>query len=93
MFSMCSNAYHSIIIILLYNGFNINNYYIIRMYFITMFMIPMQQVSPFQVQCSCAIKFHVAQLMNTLMKMASNSSSNLCSFIVSNAIGMVLESV
>ena len=29
--------------------------------------------------CACVIKFHVARLMNTLMKMASNSRSNLCS--------------
>ena len=55
--------------------------------FITMLMIPMQQaLSPFQLpcsKCSCVIKFHVARLMNTLMKtlrkMASNSRSNLCS--------------
>ena len=27
-------------------------------------------------KCACVIKFHVARLMNTLMKMASNSRSN-----------------
>ena len=30
-------------------------------------------------KCACVIKFHVAGLMNTLMKMASSSISNLCS--------------
>ena len=30
-------------------------------------------------RCVFVIKFHVARLMNTLMKMASNSRSNLCS--------------
>ena len=30
-------------------------------------------------KCACVIKFHVAPLMNTLMKIASNSRSNLCS--------------
>ena len=34
----------------------------------------------FQVyKCACVVKFHVAQLMNILMKMASNSRSKLCS--------------
>ena len=40
---------------------------------ITMLMIPMQQAfsaSMFRVyKCACVTKFHVAQLMNTLMKM------------------------
>ena len=49
---------------------------------ITMHMIPMQQAlsaSMFRVyKCACVI-FHVTRLMNTLMKMASNSRSNLCS--------------
>ena len=30
-------------------------------------------------KCACAIQFHVAGLMNRLIKMASNSKSNLCS--------------
>ena len=47
--------------------------------FITMLMSNKQ--SSFQVprfeECTCVIKFHVARLMNTLMKMASKSRSNL----------------
>ena len=49
---------------------------------ITMHMIPMQQaLSPFQpsTQMRMHNNFHVARLMNTLMKMASNLRSNLCS--------------
>ena len=39
-----------------------------------------QALSPLRrYKCACAIKFHVPQLMNTLMKMASTSRSNLCS--------------
>ena len=50
---------------------------------ITIHMIPMQQqaLSPFQpsTQMRMRNEFHVARLMNTLMKMASNLRSNLCS--------------
>ena len=55
-----------------------------------------QALSPFQLQvykCPCVIKFHVARLMKTLMKIASNSRSmqslqswGLSSFIVSEDI-------
>ena len=51
--------------------------------FITMLMIPIQQaLSHFQLEDTnvhAQLKFHVARLMNTVMKMASNSRSNLCS--------------
>ena len=52
--------------------------------FITMLMISMQQaLTPFQLPWSeytnAHAQFHVARLMNTLMKMAYNSRSNLCS--------------
>ena len=46
-------------------------------------MLPVQQaLSAFrfgEYKCACVIKFQVGQLMNILMKMASNSRSNLCS--------------
>ena len=71
-----------ILIIIIFN--------IIRMYLLrnvitcTMLMIPMQKtLSHFQLPCSetqinMRNQFHVARLMITLMKMSSNSISNLC---------------
>ena len=68
--------------------------------FITMFIIPMQQVSPFQVQCSEDTNVHVARLMNEYtyengvqFEIKSLQLLRLSFFIVLNAIGMVLESV
>ena len=60
---------------------------IIRMYLLTNVITMLMATSTFSFsasmfrvhKCACVIKFHVARLMNTLMKMASNSRSNLCS--------------
>ena len=70
-----SNAYHSIIIILLYNIHYYKNVFAHNCYYYAYDSNAFTSVF----QYVCVIKFHVPRLMNTLMKMASNSRSNLCS--------------
>ena len=80
--SLCQPFNIPMLIILLYNGFNINNYYI--HYCICSQILLLCSTFSFSgsvfwgYKCACAIKFHVARLMNTIRKMASNSRSNLC---------------
>ena len=59
------------------------------MYLLTnVHMIPMQLLSPHVPSTQMRMRnyFHVARLMNTLMKMASNSRSNLCEILSFHSI-------
>ena len=105
--NVCHCVNHSVFqclsqyIILFYNGFNINDHYI--HYYKNVFAHRyITTISTFQLSCSEYTNAHaqlnttwLARLMNTLMKMGSNSRSNLYSrgdsfFTVSEDINSIL---